>query len=695
MSQIQEKNNKYEMKFCLSELYTSNDQKKIFKIIPELLNLFQSPGYLTSSQNKFITSPNDDSENIPKSNWLTKINKFSFFKIILSKLKSYFEINESYIIIKAISFILNEMEIIEKNFILNKHHSKSKSKNSQKGGVGNEKENKSSIKYEKIKKISTKINTSNQLKTNQNNGLNNPYFNLLKNLTNTSDINSNNRKKVYFKVLDNHINKDNKTEINPYCTKANDAKKINIDLNQTERKIRNNNLSLSDLKKMEYHKIIEKQKNSSDVGLKIYIDSDNKTQPNNFSTNLDINNHHTFEQDKKGYIKKLNNKSDLFNNNNNLYINIYEHKKNNESTPESISFNIESNADNEAKIKKDNNISNNNNLNISLLNNIENQNFDIFELDKKTSKNSLTLIGCYIFNRYGFHNIMNYSMFQNWCRKIAEGYGRKNPYHTDLHAGDVTQTCFVFFKIGKINEFCKLSQLSKCALFLSCICHDYKHPGLNNNFLKDSKNILAIKYNDNSILENMHISETFKLTIDYPNCDIFWGMNSDNYKRMRKEMISCVLCTDMINHRKAIDFMGELINNKKNINNNIKNEETDNHQQYMNLLIHSADISNPTKKFDIYWKWAELVVEEFFRQGDKEKELGLKCTFDREATTKYQNQLGFINNIAIPFYSLFVSSFPKLKFLMDNINYNKNEISALQEKNRDKEIKKINDKNKK
>ena len=99
MNKIKEKNNKYEMKFCLSELYTSNDQKKIFKIIPELLNLFQSPGYLTSSQNKFITSPNDDSENIPKSNWLTKINKFSFFKIILSKLKSYFEINESYIII--------------------------------------------------------------------------------------------------------------------------------------------------------------------------------------------------------------------------------------------------------------------------------------------------------------------------------------------------------------------------------------------------------------------------------------------------------------------------------------------------------------------------------------------------------------------------------------------------------------------
>ena len=74
----------------------------------------------------------------------------------------------------------------------------------------------------------------------------------------------------------------------------------------------------------------------------------------------------------------------------------------------------------------------------------------------------------------------------------------------------------------------------------------------------------------------------------------------------------------------------------------------------MNLLIHSADISNPTKKFQIYWKWAEIVVEEFLQQGDKEKELGLKCSFDRDNVTISQNQLGFIDYIEIPFFTLFV-----------------------------------------
>ena len=272
-------------------------------------------------------------------------------------------------------------------------------------------------------------------------------------------------------------------------------------------------------------------------------------------------------------------------------------------------------------------------------------------------------------------------MFENWCTKISEGYNRKNPYHTDLHAGDITQSCLVYFKAGKVNEVCKLNQLSKCALFLSCICHDYKHPGVNNNFLKDTKNILAIKYNDCSILENMHISESFKLTIDYPNCDIFSGMDPENYKQLRKEMISCVLFTDMAKHNITIDFMKEIINNN--------NDEKDHHQDYMDLLIHSADISNPTKKFNIYYKWAKLVVEEFFQQGDKEKELGIKCTFDRVTTTIYQNQLGFINYIEIPFFTLIAQIFPKLNFLLVNLNNNKNEVLSLQEEDKNNKEKKI------
>ena len=683
MSQIQEKKTEDEIIYNLSELYSLEELKKLFKIIPELINLCKSVIISNLTPNKKLNTPsNSDSNNIKILNNQAKINKFYFFKIFLSKLKSYFEVTESFIFAKTISLLISEIENIEKFFISNLHHSKSGIKVGQKIEIKNDKSNKSLKKVGNIKKINYISMTYNQDKITKNNGLNEPNCNTLKNINNLSE--ETRKKKVSYKIKENNYFKHNKTEINGFIPKTNDInkiKRIKIDLNDIERKIRNNNLSLRELKTHKNPKIFETENTSSQLRLKTSMDLFN-TQPNNLSTYLDTNNSY-----RKSNKKNLKNNSDLFNNsNNNLYINIFGQKKNNIIWPKPSPSALKKMENTKVKTKKEKKNTNINNIpNISLLDNIETNDFDIFELDKKTP-NTLFLIGYYIFNRFGFHNIMKYPLFENWCRKIAKGYNRKNPYHTDLHAADVTQTSLTFFKIGKINELCKLNQLSKCALFLSCMCHDYKHPGFNNNYLMETKNILAIKYNDNSILENMHISEAFKLTIDYPNCDIFSGLNTESYKQMRKEMISCVLSTDMTKHKATNEFMEIIINKKKNNkNNNDIKEEKDIHQEYMNLLIHSADISNPTKKFNIYWKWAQLIVEEFFLQGDKEKELGIKCSFDRETTTIYQTQLGFINYIVIPFYSLFSEVFPKLKFLIENANNNKNKVIELQKKDNDNE----------
>ena len=108
----------------------------------------------------------------------------------------------------------------------------------------------------------------------------------------------------------------------------------------------------------------------------------------------------------------------------------------------------------------------------------------------------------------------------------------------------------------------------------------------------------------------------------------------------------------------------------------------------MNLLIHSADISNPTKLFDIYFEWAKLVVEEFWDQGDKEKSLNLPCSCDREKVTIYKSQLGFINFIEIPYFSLFPELYPKLKFFYENLVNNKNILLSMEEKEKGKEKRK-------
>lgn len=40
-------------------------------------------------------------------------------------------------------------------------------------------------------------------------------------------------------------------------------------------------------------------------------------------------------------------------------------------------------------------------------------------------------------------------------------------------------------------------------------------------------------------------------------------------------------------------------------------------------MVHCSDLSNPTKPLEIYRKWNVRVMEEFYRQGDRERELGM------------------------------------------------------------------------
>ena len=42
--------------------------------------------------------------------------------------------------------------------------------------------------------------------------------------------------------------------------------------------------------------------------------------------------------------------------------------------------------------------------------------------------------------------------------------------------------------------------------------------------------------------------------------------------------------------------------------------------------MHCADLSNPTKPLAVYRQWTERIMEEFFRQGDKERERGMEIS---------------------------------------------------------------------
>lgn len=71
----------------------------------------------------------------------------------------------------------------------------------------------------------------------------------------------------------------------------------------------------------------------------------------------------------------------------------------------------------------------------------------------------------------------------------------------------------------------------------------------------------------------------------------------------------------------------------------------------LSLVLHCCDISHPAKRWDLHHRWTMLLLEEFFRQGDKERELGLPFSplCDRKNTLVAESQIGvfFSNSLFI------------------------------------------------
>jgi len=226
------------------------------------------------------------------------------------------------------------------------------------------------------------------------------------------------------------------------------------------------------------------------------------------------------------------------------------------------------------------------------------------------------------------------------------------------------------------------------AYLVSAIIHDYKHPGLNNNYLINTKHDIALTYNDQSILENYHVAETFRLIHNKKDCNIFSDLPPQHYKVIRKRIIDCVISTDMTLHAKQCTYLKVKMesygithgDNVDKIMQGLDSVATFAVQQeFLNILIHASDISNPTKPMNVYNVWIDKIMEEFWAQGDREKKLSLPISFlcDRTTTNIPKAQIGFIDNVVAPLVNSVVEYFPGLIFLLQNLNDNKSHLKKV------------------
>ncbi|KAM6231063.1 dual specificity calcium/calmodulin-dependent 3',5'-cyclic nucleotide phosphodiesterase 1B [Spheniscus humboldti] len=270
--------------------------------------------------------------------------------------------------------------------------------------------------------------------------------------------------------------------------------------------------------------------------------------------------------------------------------------------------------------------------------------FDVFALNRVTDDHSLRTIVFELFTRHNLNSRFKIpAVFLTTLLDALEaGYGKyRNPYHNQVHAADVTQTvhCFLL-RTGMLHY---LTEIEVLAIIFAAAIHDYEHTGTTNSFHIQTKSDCAILYNDRSVLENHHISAVFRMMQD-DEMNIFVNLTKDEFAELRALVIEMVLATDMSCHFQQV----------KSMKTSLQQLERIDKSKVLSLLLHAADISHPTKQWSVHSRWTKALMEEFFRQGDKEAELGLPFSplCDRTSTLVAQSQIGFIDFIVEPTFSV-------------------------------------------
>lgn len=270
----------------------------------------------------------------------------------------------------------------------------------------------------------------------------------------------------------------------------------------------------------------------------------------------------------------------------------------------------------------------------------------------------------YLFQAYSLEDKLGIkqSIFKAFFCEIQALYHKDNHYHNAIHASDVAQGVFYFLEKGDANSILKMNLLETFSALVGAAVHDVDHPGVNNFYLVNTKSPLAVVYNDKSVLENYHVACAFNLLRD-EKYDIFESLTEESTKAARKIIVNTVLGTDNAVHfehlnkfkaRKVADDFDPAGVDKLDL---------------LTLILHSADLSNPTRPLKYSIAWSMRVLDEFFLQGDKERELGLPISnlCDRYSVNVAQSQIGFFDFFVKPFFSEVTEVFPAMNFVIGNV----------------------------
>ncbi|XP_047116582.1 cAMP-specific 3',5'-cyclic phosphodiesterase 4A-like isoform X3 [Schistocerca piceifrons] len=279
--------------------------------------------------------------------------------------------------------------------------------------------------------------------------------------------------------------------------------------------------------------------------------------------------------------------------------------------------------------------------------------FNAFTLDTVTGGRSLPVLCVHLFHWYGLMEHFNLDVVRIWklFTLVEAGYHSTNPYHNSIHATDVTQAMHCFLQEEKIRMH--LTPLEIMSSLIAAVTHDLDHPGVNQPFLIATSNHLAALYEhaqsfsplsvikNTSVLENHHWRSAIGCLLESNVAEQL----GDARPELERQISSLILATDITRQQ---EFLTRF---KRYLDQNLLDMRRPEDRHFiLQIALKCADISNPCRPWDVSRKWSQKVCEEFFRQGDYERQLNLPVTSlcDRQTTSVPKIQAGFFRFVVSP-----------------------------------------------
>jgi len=261
---------------------------------------------------------------------------------------------------------------------------------------------------------------------------------------------------------------------------------------------------------------------------------------------------------------------------------------------------------------------------------------------------------------------LDFDLLFNFLTAVQERHQPGVLFHNASKSADMIQASHYLLQHG-VEQLGILQPLHKFVLFFACSIFHLNHPGLSNDFLVRVKHPRAVRYNDKAVNENYALSQAFTLLND-PELFFLIHVPREGKDVFRRLLIQVVLRCDLKQHFQQLTLFktkiaSEFSSNQAGGNAAAPGQAPPTVEEDVLVLLTAslkmAQFSWSARPLTIMLRWSERLVDEFFSQGECEKDLpnfGPTSAFcDRDLTDSGKVSLGFMHVLSGPLATAYCS----------------------------------------